>query len=217
MSKKKKKKNLNDFFFTQKNSPQRKWFITQERILFETRLSESNPETLLKKHNLGFEKLSENEMIELKEELSFISPGINQTDTFYKVDFRKAGQLMSMHKTFVRGRKAYVNKKSLLKIASYEFEKHLERQLEIVNKSQSFFDSNEQISPMLKNFAENYCMDIIDHRKGFKKYHGKDIDVSEIEELYKTSFPLCMKRLHQGLKKKHHLTHGGRVKKKKKI
>jgi DNA primase large subunit len=165
----------------------------------------------LKKHNLGFEKLTETEMIDSKEELSYIST--NQNDSFYKVDFRKTGSLMATHKTFLIGKKAYVNKNSLLKIASYEFGKHLENQLDIVNKAQTFFEGNEQISPMLKNFAENYCMDIIDHRKGFKK-SSKEIDASEIEELYKTSFPLCMKKLHQGLKKKHHLTHGGRVKQK---
>jgi len=66
-------------------------------------------------------------------------------------------------------------------------------------------EEEDRLLPILKSFNQNALSTAYDAKK-----NEGSISLSEIDELSKKSFPLCMRQLHRSLKETHHMKHWGR-------
>ncbi|KAL6423408.1 hypothetical protein ACFW04_010180 [Cataglyphis niger] len=143
---------------------QTKWFINQEVEFFKLRFSsleKKGIEHLLSIINMDCVPISQNEKLEVKEELSLSSGKVTNIDIadIYKVPFEKVIDLVKGRKVYLKAGMAYVT--------------HLDLS-----------------SVFISYFRENLIAGL---------------------KLSKTSYPLCMRTLHEALYTNSHLRNSGRM------
>ncbi|KAI8987309.1 eukaryotic and archaeal DNA primase, large subunit-domain-containing protein [Mycotypha africana] len=203
-----------------RNLDLRKWFVNQELALFKIRFDQESMEEkkrFLASLNLNWEMISMEEKESLRKELTTCSrckPGINADDyvtneTFFKVDFWKVPELVGTRSVFVKRGKAYVPMKEQVNLVMTEFRNYLERALNATSKILPRLEEDDRLKPILQNVEKQYVG---------KMYNGEDagsdghkIKASEVDALVKAHAPLGMRHLHNVLRAKKHLKHGGRL------
>ncbi|KAL6073251.1 DNA primase large subunit [Balamuthia mandrillaris] len=210
----------------------RKWFIRQEKELFRHRLQkcmlDKDVHSFMEANNLQYETISAEEYTTYKpllDALMLSNKSANQyhsskqqqpldsemkeepsASQFYKIPFERACTLVAARKVLMRRGFAYLHASDLVAIIISEFEAIVAEGLERAFKAFPLVASDERISPLLENLS--------------KRYTGKDwstvkgnipVTIDQLDTLAERSFPLCMRTMHEALRKKHHVKHGTRM------
>ncbi|KAH0554444.1 DNA primase large subunit-like [Cotesia glomerata] len=192
------------------NPELRKWFVVMEVEYMKLRLTSLNNEgmsKLLAINNFTYKPIPQEEKDELREELSCsISKSfvVDNVD-FYKVPFTKVLDLVKTRKVYLKKGVAYTPQFELSSLVVSQYKRHLTKAVEIA--SQCFYElqGDERIFKYLKNLP-NYFPE---HDRTI--WSNTETPVDALDELSKTSYPLCMRTLHEALKSNYHLKNSGRV------
>nr|XP_002127095.1 DNA primase large subunit [Ciona intestinalis] len=191
----------------------RRWFLDKELDLFKFRFlqeSSSSIQAFLKLNNLTYEPISKEERTRYSAALCTSSYDMNEANVenslFYRVPFIDVLNLVSSRKVFLHQGDAFVPQKEFLSIISTRFREHLSKALAMTSRALPQLDEDDRLLPMLRSFNQTAVTSAYDP----KKNEGK-VTVSDLEELSKISYPLCMRQVHSSLKETHHLRHWARM------
>ncbi|XP_071481246.1 DNA primase large subunit-like [Diadema antillarum] len=193
----------------------RRWFIQQELDLFRYRFLREYSEAItqfLAENKLHYSPIPQQEKDALADKLVKSSHGISaamlaHTD-FFKVPFTEALDLVRGRKVFVQKGYAFVPHGDLVSIVLTAFRSHLSHALAITARGVPHLEEDGRLLPMLNNLSKQY----LGQDYGSNKRSGNcKINLEDINNLAKQSFPLCMRQLHMSLREHHHLRHGGRM------
>ncbi|GMH74598.1 hypothetical protein TrLO_g4236 [Triparma laevis f. longispina] len=191
----------------------RRWLLTQELALFKFRLEDlekrggKDMTLFMRSAQISFDKISHDEKNGMQSELRFnMSYRDFEASSFYKIPFAEAVDLIGRRLVHVRGGYAYVPGGKLVSIICARFRSHLSRSLAKASASFSHVSSDTRIGPLLKNMNKQYT------GRDFGKQTAVegDMNASNVDEYAERSMPLCMRQVHDGLKKDHKLKHDGR-------
>ncbi|XP_063772811.1 DNA primase large subunit isoform X2 [Pseudophryne corroboree] len=191
----------------------RRWFIQQEMDLFKFRfaeLSKEKVEEFLKFNDLEYVSISDEEKLNLQDELTSSSFGLSSVKledlTFYRVPFQDALDLVRPRKVYLAQGFAFIPHRDIVTIILNEFRTRLSRALALSTRSLPEIQSDERLQPLLNHLSHSYVgQDFSSQRNAGK------ISLDQIDALASKSFPLCMRQLHKSLREHHHLRHGGRM------
>jgi DNA primase large subunit len=195
-----------------KSEDDRRWFLSNECILFKHRLDSLTPvqrKEFMAGNGLTFDAVSPDERNTLREQLIGLA-GVNEnnliTSDFYKVPYTQALSLVSKREVFLQAGFAYVPLNRLVSTIVARFRTSLARALSEANNMSSVVRSDSRIEPLLKGMKKaNLAGD-------FSKGEAVDkLTLGNIDSRAEQNMPLCMKHLHTGLKREHKLKHWGRL------
>lgn len=167
--------------------------------------------SFMSNHGLADDKLDIDEKEALRDKLIGLA-GVGELNfastEFYKVPFQQALHMLSTRQVYIEKGFAYLPIGKLVATVVSRFRILLSRAL--IEASQMFdhVSGDTRIGPLLKNMNKQYI------GKDFNKSSGGSVDKLTpeiIDEAADNNMPLCMKNLHQNLKKEHKLKHWGRL------
>uniref|UniRef100_H2Z295 DNA primase large subunit n=1 Tax=Ciona savignyi TaxID=51511 RepID=H2Z295_CIOSA len=191
----------------------RRWFLDKELDLFKFRFlheSQSSIQQFLKLNNLSYEPISKEERTRYAAALSTSSYDMSEANVenslFYRVPFVDVLNLVTSRRVFLFQGDAFVPQKEFLSIISTRYREHLSKALVMTSRALPQLDEDDRLLPILKSFNQTAVTSAYDP----KRNEGK-VSITDLEELSKLSYPLCMRQTHVALKETHHLRHWGRM------
>lgn len=191
----------------------RHWFLEKELDLFKFRFSRetvASAQEFLKQNNFTYNPITTEEKRELADCLASATPDITRSEVdsthFYKVQFTEVLNLVISRRVFLSEGFAFVPQKEFVYIISQRFREHLSKSLTLTFRSLPQLEEKERILPILKAFSKEAVAAAYDPKK-----NEGNINIAELDQLSKKSYPLCMRQLHKQLKDVHHLRHWGRM------
>ena len=113
---------------------------------------------------------------------------------------------MQTRQVHIEGGFAFVPLQRLVSIIVNRFRTNLSRALVEASNSFDHISSDSRIGPLLKNMNQQYV------GKDFSKGQSVDkLTPDKIDAAAESNMPLCMKHLHNSLKREHKLKHWGRL------
>lgn len=166
---------------------------------------------------LGWIPVGEEERAQLLPDLLTASqialpPGttMNQyTENYYKVHWTKVPDLIEKRKVFLKNGFAYVPAREQASIVFQAFQVNLENQMMLTAKALPRLDEDNRILPILEHLSQGFIAGIASEYTAANP--GDSVTAGMIDDLSSKHFPLCMRNLHDTLRKKHHLKHYGRL------
>ena len=130
----------------------------------------------------------------------------------FRVHFTQALELIGRRRVLLQGGFAYVPRDNLVTILVDRFRATLSRSLAFAARALPAVLADERLGPLLGNMSKAY----IGQEYGVAGSGAGNVSLDsvlpgDVDSLAKSSFPLCMRHLHESLKEKHHLKHGGRM------
>eukprot|EP00126_Sphaerothecum_destruens_P001703 Sdes_comp15114_c0_seq1m3920 len=197
----------------------RRWFLSQETELFRYRflcLEPSEKLVFMKTSGLDFSPIGDDEKGALLAKLAsscslfgYSAEVVSKTQ-YFKVLFEEALELVRGRRVYVENGFAYVPFAELVHILCGAFRLRVSAALMVTSKALPSLEEDERLLPMLVNLSRQYLGQDYSSQGGAGRVCGK-ISSHQLDALSATSFPLCMRNLHQHLRKTHHLKHGGRM------
>lgn len=181
-----------------------KWFHIQELRLFYWRLYTLTIEEIKEFFNVNKLKthdISEEDKEELQEYIKFNNL---YNEPFYKVPFTFVIDLVEKHKVFLKHGMAFVPEKELAGLCFGYFKENLTTGL----KSMPIV-AEDAVNDHRINKIFNIITKYIDSERDIIEKHYV-LSLSELDDVSKKSYPLCMRIIHEVLRKDHHLKHGER-------
>ncbi|XP_076240348.1 DNA primase large subunit [Calliopsis andreniformis] len=189
---------------------QQMWFINQEVELFKLRFSSLNKEgveKLLNTHNISCQQITQEEKNEIREELRSSTPKVSNIDIteFYKVPFQKVTDLVRSRRVFITQGIAYIPQVDLVSLFVSYFRQNLLDGMEYTRDYVSNISDDERLMSFLKSLPGSFS--------GMTRvvWTSTTTPIDKLDELSRTSYPLCMRTLHEALKTQHHLRNSGRI------
>ncbi|XP_076177724.1 DNA primase large subunit isoform X3 [Ptiloglossa arizonensis] len=188
----------------------RKWFFKQEVKLFKWRLSLLNKDGI-KAFNcvngLQHAAISEEEKHKIIEHVKISCHETENIDNInvYKVHFTSIINPIMKRQIFLKNGIAYVPETKISWLILPEFKKNLNKGFSYSREIASNVHGDERLMKIFSVLPS--CINI----RYFKYDRYRKVSIGELDELSRTSYPMCMKLLHETLKANHHLTNGGRV------
>ncbi|XP_053974306.1 DNA primase large subunit-like isoform X1 [Hylaeus volcanicus] len=187
----------------------RLWFLRQELKLFRWRLSlldKDNIKAFICTNGLQYDAISEEEKENIIEDVK-ISYDTEHTDNInvYKVHFTRVINAVKKRKIFLKDGMAYVPETKMPWLIIPEFKKKLNEGFAYSREVVANVYGDERLSKIFSVLSS--CISI----RNFESNNLRQVSIGELDELSTTSYPLCMRVLHEALKENHHLTNGGRV------
>ncbi|KOC66508.1 DNA primase large subunit [Habropoda laboriosa] len=186
------------------------WFINQEVEFFKLRFSsldKEGVEKLLCMHKIDCQQITPEEKDELKEELHSSTSKITNVDIveFYKVPFRKVTDLIKSRKVYISQGIAYVPHTDLVSVFVSHFRKNMQNGMSHARLSVSNVCDDERIISFLDSLPGYFA--------GMTRvvWTTTTTPIDKLNELSKSSYPMCMRVLHEALKNNHHLRNSGRI------
>ncbi|XP_078033290.1 DNA primase large subunit isoform X2 [Augochlora pura] len=186
------------------------WFINQEVELFKLRFSSLDSEgieKLLSMHNIECQQITREEKEAIREELSSSTAKISNVDTseFYKVPFQKVTDLVRSRRVYLANGMAYIPQAGLVSLFVSYFRSILLKGMEYAKIYISNMSDDERLMSFLKSLPSSFS--------GMTRVIWKTTatPVDKLDELSKSSYPLCMRSLHETLRTQHHLRNSGRI------
>ncbi|KAF3430233.1 hypothetical protein E2986_05477 [Frieseomelitta varia] len=187
------------------------WFINQEVEFFKLRFSsldKEGVEKLLNTHKIECQQITPEEKDKFREELhlSTSSARVKNIDVteFYKVPFHKVTDLIRSRRVYLNQGIAFIPQADLVSLFASYFKKNLYDGMPEARMSVGRMYGDERITSCLKSL--NNVADRIS-----VVWTTDTTPVDKLDELSKTSYPLCMRILHESLKTHHHLKNSGRM------
>jgi DNA primase large subunit len=188
----------------------RPWFITQEVLLLEHRLTAMGAKIpdFFADNALDYKPIAEELFEQLEEALKtvYYDCAPHNAANYYPVPFQEATQLLKGRRAFLVGGHAIVHAQKLVQIVSVHFKLELSRALATTAKAHHSFGQDERIAPLLGMWSNGYL-------SGTGTAFGSAgvIDLGKIDQIADAHYPLCMKHTHRALRANHHLMHNGRM------
>lgn len=194
----------------------RRWFINQELELFRFRFkkeSNDNINQFLIEQNLHYTPIDENEKSENMQHFKDCLPSkeidsINGLD-FYKVPFTDVLDLVRVRKVFLKDGYAYVPHPEIVSIILGIFRSQLSLALSVTARRLPFLEEDSRLLPMLKHLSSAYIGENFFDEK--KTSSDDKLTLKGMNQASKTSYPICMRNLHEGVLNDHHLKYFGRM------
>ncbi|KAF8894535.1 eukaryotic and archaeal DNA primase, large subunit-domain-containing protein [Infundibulicybe gibba] len=134
------------------------------------------------------------------------------TETFHKVKWTRVPDLVEKRRVFLKGGWAYVPHREQSSIIFQEFEAHLEKCLQATARSLPRLDEDTRLLPILDNLSQGFLAGISSEwGSNTGNNNENDIKAEMVDGLARKHFPLCMRNLHESLRRDHHLKHFGRL------
>ena len=188
----------------------RSWFLHQEVALLEYRLKQSGADIaeFLAENGMDYKALTEEEFGPLQEQLEVVYhdclPLPHNAAMYYPVPFLEALPLLKGRRVLLHNGNAIVHSQKLIQIIGMHFRSELSRALSITAKTYQNFCNDERLAPLLSKWANGYLLSSMTVNSSGK------VDMSRIDKIADTQFPLCMKYMHRHLRSTHHMKHTGR-------
>ncbi|XP_033318780.1 DNA primase large subunit-like [Bombus bifarius] len=185
------------------------WFINQEVEFFKLRfnsLDKEGVEKLLSMHKIDCQQITPEEKDELREELGSSTAKVKNVDMteFYKVPFQKVTDLIRSRRVYLNQGIAFIPQTDLVSLFVSCFRKNLVDGMPDARMSVGRMYGDERIASCLKsvhNVSERTTV----------LWTSAATPIDKLDELSKTSYPLCMRVLHEALRTHHHLKNSGRI------
>ncbi|KIJ44004.1 hypothetical protein M422DRAFT_75395 [Sphaerobolus stellatus SS14] len=191
-------------------------FIKTEMMLFKLRYDEHADElnAFVSSLGLGFNSVGSDELKQYEAELRAASIAPLHTDigkeTFYKVRWTKVPDLIERRKVFLHNGMAYVHSSDQSSMVFQAFQANLEKQLEQTAKALPRLDEDNRILPILENLSQGFIAGVPSEYASADET-GDGVTADMIDEMARKHWPLCMRNLHDTLRKERHLKHYGRL------
>ncbi|EZA50490.1 hypothetical protein DMN91_009628 [Ooceraea biroi] len=192
------------------DTEQSKWFVNQEVEFFKLRFSSLDKkgiESLLSINNINCICISQEEKEELKEELSLSSGKVANIDIadIYKVPFEKVIDLVRARRVYLKAGMAYITHMDLSSVFVSHFRDNLVRGLESARVLYDNISDDERLTRYLTGLPSAFS--------GMARvvWSTTATPVDKLNDLSKTSYPLCMRTLHEALVTNSHLKNSGRM------
>lgn len=189
----------------------RRWFLARELELFKFRFMSLNSDEIrrfLEINNLKYSPISSEEKDAIKEGLCEstynMSMAILPDRDFFKVPFTDVLELVRSRKVFLQAGFAYIPSSEFVTVMSSVFRASLGQALMMTYRRLPNVD-DDRLAPFLKALHTSYVGD------DFKTPRGGEICIEDLDKYAKTSYPLCMRFLHEALRTNHHLKYTGRL------
>ncbi|XP_008207104.1 DNA primase large subunit isoform X1 [Nasonia vitripennis] len=186
------------------------YMLTYETELFKLRFHSLNREGLtqfLATSGLHYSPVSQEFKEQNRENLymSTAKEGDFENTDFYELPFDKVVDLISDRKVYLHKGIAYVPQNDLITVFLTHFRTNLSIEL---NKARKFVLNNlddERLQSFLKSLPECFT--------GMAKvvWNSQNVPIAKLNDLSKTSYPLCMRIMHEHLTTNHHLKNTGRL------
>ncbi|OMO88119.1 DNA primase, large subunit, eukaryotic/archaeal [Corchorus olitorius] len=195
----------------------RKWFLSTETALFRYRFRSESSEAqraLMSEFNLPYKAVSNAEFESVKEKLGQVARSMGQSlptadAVYYKVPFEEVPDLVAARRVFLLKGHAYVAMSQVVSLVVTQFRSHLSKALILTNRKWTSTirdQEKDRLAPIVEALSSSYLGPDYSQPKEFGEISLKDID-----QIARTSFPLCMRHLFEKLREEHHLKHGGRM------
>ena len=175
-------------------------------------LSEDDRASLLAANGLDYEIVSDGKKSEISEKLAGISGVANLKPAdvirtnFYLVPFQQALSLLAKRAVYVEGGFALVPQRAVEQIIVARFRTNLSKALSDASSMFENVSADPRIGPLLTGLHQQYT------GKDFNNPTSLDkLTASMVDQAAEANMPLCMKHLHNGLKRDHKLKHWGRL------
>lgn len=196
------------------NDSLKKWFIQREIELLRYRLDSENTLDLVKfltYNNLNFEEVDSKErQILIKQNKINFNMKPNQPNMFYKIPFEEALDLVRTRKVFLQDGYCYCSSVEMVSIISTKFRLELSRSLASLMNHLPHLEENHRLLPIFQTIYSN----LVKRKKADRMHESgqkEQIIPEMIDELSVTSFPPCMRSIHELLRLNHHIKHYGRL------
>ncbi|KAI0797895.1 DNA primase large subunit [Abortiporus biennis] len=134
------------------------------------------------------------------------------TQKYYKVKWTRVPDLVEKRRVFLKAGMAYVPMREQSSIVFQEFQTNLEKALEMTAKALPRLDEDTRIVPILDNLSQGFLAGVSSEwTASSSSGNGDELTADMIDDLSKKHFPMCMRNLHECLKRDHHLKHFGRL------
>ncbi|XP_016191070.1 probable DNA primase large subunit isoform X1 [Arachis ipaensis] len=197
----------------------RKWFLSMESALFRHRFRNQTAEAqraIMEEFDLPCKAVSNAEFESLKDKLGQVARSIGHnlslstTDAiYYKVPFEEVPELVTGRKVFINQGYAYVAMNQVVSLVATIFRSLLSKALILTNRKWAT-SIREQEQHRLTPIVEALCSSYLGPDFSQPKEYG-EISLKDIDQVAKSSFPLCMRHLFEKLREDHHLKHAGRM------
>ncbi|EKM55552.1 uncharacterized protein PHACADRAFT_173695 [Phanerochaete carnosa HHB-10118-sp] len=202
----------------------RRRFVKAETTLFRIRYEEDDRqerEEFLQSRKFGWESVEPEEVKQYASQLKAAAstylppkefePNL-EADKYYKVPWTRVPDLVERRKVFLKGGKAYVPSKEQSSIVFEEFQRSLEKALLVTLKHLPRLDEDTRIFPLLDNLSQGFLAGVSSEWSSTtSSATGDEITADMVDELSRRHFPMCMRHLHDTLKRDKHLKHFGRL------
>ncbi|XP_034939347.1 DNA primase large subunit-like isoform X2 [Chelonus insularis] len=189
-------------------------FQRLEKQLFKIRVSNLDEKAIYKLLNLynKFPQVNNNEKQELQHQLiNFIdNPKDLQGTQFFKVPISLLLGVINFHEVYFDKGIAYIPFDQIRAVFEGLFRENLEQQVYSVNMERlnycfEIFEQSKKFSEILKEIGDKFIE--------VQQYSaiGEKIVASDVDELAVSSFPPCMRVIHEVLRSQHHLKHESRL------
>ncbi|KYN04187.1 PREDICTED: DNA primase large subunit-like [Cyphomyrmex costatus] len=186
------------------------WFLNQEVEFFKLRFSSLDKkgiEYLLSISNMDCIPISQDEKFELKEELTLSSGKVTNIDIadVYKVPFEKVIDLIKGRKVYLKAGMAYITHMDLSSVFVSYFKENLVAGLENAKILYDNISDDERLTKYLTGLPSAFS--------GMTRvvWSTTTTPIDKLNDLSKTSYPLCMRTLHEALNTNSHLKNSGRM------
>ncbi|KAG1686773.1 DNA primase large subunit [Nymphon striatum] len=195
----------------------RKWFITQETDLFRFRYQRESglsQQKFLKLNSFQYEPISQEEKRQFYQEIldstysiRFYASSLESEEfKLYKVPFTEVLDLISSRKVLVKSGFAYIPQPDLISVLINTFKTKLSHALSTTKRALPVLEEDERLLPIISGLSERYV-----GKDYGAEQSGDEITPSMVDDFSKKSFPLCMRILHETLRRDNHLKHGSRL------
>ncbi|KAL0421583.1 UNVERIFIED_CONTAM: putative DNA primase large subunit, partial [Sesamum latifolium] len=146
----------------------------------------------------------------LKQAARSTGQSLPSADTiFYKVPFEQVPDLVASRRVFILKGYAYVAMNQVVSLLVTQYRSNLSKALVLTNRKWTSMireQEKDRLTPIIEALSTSYLGPDYSQPRECAEISLKDID-----QVAKSSFPLCMRHLFEKLREDHHLKHGGRM------
>ncbi|KAJ0256166.1 DNA primase large subunit [Hirschfeldia incana] len=195
----------------------KKWFLSMETALFRHRFRLQNFEAqraTVGEFGLPYKAVTGAELESLKERLGQVVRSLGQISpsvdaVYYKVPFEEVPDLVAGRRVLIQKGFAFVAGSQLVSLVVTQYRSHISKALILTNRkwTTTIRDrEKDRLTPIVEALSTTYVGPDYSQSSEYA-----DISLKDIDQVAKSSFPLCMRHLFEKLREDHHLKHGGRM------
>ncbi|XP_030571403.1 DNA primase large subunit [Drosophila novamexicana] len=189
-----------------------RWFVAREMEFFKYKFAALNTAEIkqfLEANSFHILPLTEEQKDEVKDGLyeSTVGQSVSKIELleFYKVPFTQVLDLVRTRRCYLKAGFAYVNTHDMVSIVGARQLDEIERGMQAAKSFIADVEADERISRMIKSLHNSYT------GKDYTICKDASVPIESLDQLSKTSMPLCMRMCHEHIRSQHHIKHGGRM------
>ncbi|CEH14943.1 dna primase large subunit [Ceraceosorus bombacis] len=197
----------------------RRRFLKAEQTLFRIRFESDDAaerDAFLKTLNFDWVSVTEEEKMANKASLLATSPWLTLSfdrESFFKVHWTRVIDLVEKRRVFLSGGTAWVPAKEQGTLVVAEFSTRLAKDLELTARALPRLDEDDRLLPVLSHLSLGFIAGVTSDYSDsvIKLEDGGHITAAHVDALVRKHAPMCMRSLHENLRRDKHLKHYGRL------